>query len=299
MIQRIRRFAAQHDLFRGELVASVSGGPDSMALLHVLVLLGRRPSVLTFDHGLREESVRECALVKRTSEGLGLDCRVVALHLESGPDLAARARAARLSALPDAESIALGHHADDQAETVLDRLMRGSGARGLAAMRPRNGRLVRPLLCVTRADIDAFLSARDIPFVVDPSNVAGTRGAIRTDILPALEALRPSATRGLARSATHLAQDDALLEELAQELVGDGVRLDGPAPLVRRALLAHIRATRGHGETHSRALDAAQVLVEGAGVDIGGGWRLERRRGRVRCVPSRTSRRDDVDPVST
>ena len=300
MIGRVRRFVQQHDLLRGQVAACVSGGPDSMALLHLLVALGHRPHVRTFDHGLRPESGDECRLVERIAQDLGCTVDVVALRLESGPDLAARARAARLANLPQADSVALGHHADDQAETVLDRLMRGSGARGLAAMRPRVGPVVRPLLCVTRGELHAWLGDR--PHVLDPSNDAGTRGRVRA-LLPELEAIRPGATRGLARSATHLAQDDALLDELARPYGGDGVRTDGPVPLVRRALLDHVRRVRGHGEIHSRAVDAAVALVEGAGVDIGDGWRLVRRAGRVRCergcATSRSSGRDDVDPVST
>lgn len=297
---RVRRFVQQHGLLTGRVAACVSGGADSMALLHLLVELGHRPHVVTFDHGLRQASAAECAMVAAESGRLGLTCDVVALGVAPGPGVAARARQARRDALPEADSVALGHHADDQAETVLDRLLRGSGARGLAAMQPRSGRVVRPLLCVTRAEVLRFCAERGVSYVDDPSNASGTRGRLRHQALPLLESIREGATGGLARSALHLAQDDALLDALADEwLSGEGVDTRGPVPLVRRALLKLVRAERGHGEIHSRALDAAQALVEGAGVDVGAGWRLVRHRGRVRCVHSPTSGRDDVDPVST
>ncbi|MCB9759332.1 MAG: tRNA lysidine(34) synthetase TilS [Alphaproteobacteria bacterium] len=289
------RLGLGHALGPEQLAVAVSGGVDSTALMHLLVEAGHRPTVVTFDHGLRPESAAECRFVEAQALALGLPCVQQALGVTPGPGVAARARAARveaMQALPQPR-IALAHHRDDQAETVLDRLMRGSGAGGLGAMRPVQGRFVRPLLPFTRAELRAWVEARGLRWVEDPSNTKGTRGALRHRVLPELEAIRENAGAGLARSARLLAMDDALLNALAARLLApDGVVREAwaaaPEPLQRRAVLSLVREARGHAGLTAAQIDAVLALREvGARVNLPGGWWVALDPDRLRCLPPR------------
>ena len=289
LVDRVGSFCSRHGLLAlGPVAVAVSGGRDSLALLHLLRELDRVALVvLTVDHGLRPGSAEEVARTRAEAESLGLPCRSEALDLQPGPGLQARARAARCAWFerqPELE-VALGHHLDDQAETVLDRLARGSGSRGLAAMRPRRGRYVRPLLEVRRAELTAWLEARGVGWSEDPSNRLGTRGRLRHEVLPALAAARAGAARGLARSGRLLAEDDDLLQRLAAPLIlADGI--DEPAwrraetPLRRRALLALAPALT------ARQVDDLLVLERpGAWIDVMGGERIVLDGDRLRRLP--------------
>ncbi|HQY62397.1 MAG: tRNA lysidine(34) synthetase TilS [Myxococcales bacterium] len=192
------------------IVCAVSGGPDSIALLHVLSLLAKArgsrvaPFQLTacgVDHGLRHAAAAELALAQGVAEGLGVPFTVREVSVATGANLQARARAARHEALlaeADARGgpnalVATAHHADDRAETFLLRLARGAGLRGLAVLPPRDGRLVRPLIRARRADVLTHLSRHGLPSAEDPSNLDRrfARARVRHDVLPALLALDP------------------------------------------------------------------------------------------------------------
>lgn len=250
----------------GRVAVAVSGGVDSTVLLHVLARLaparGWTLEVVTFDHGLRPESAGEAEGVAAMAQALGVPARVVALGLAPGPELQARARSARYAVLDglDAASVALGHHRDDQAETVLDRLTRGAGAGGLGGMAWRRGRYVRPLLEEPREALVAWARANGLRWIEDPSNARGTRGALRHHVIPALEAIRPGAAAAVARSAAWLADDEDLLAGLAGALLTpEGIPREALASahpaLARRAVLRLIRATWGPAVP----VDAAQV----------------------------------------
>ncbi|MCK6523857.1 tRNA lysidine(34) synthetase TilS [Myxococcota bacterium] len=279
------------------LYVAVSGGVDSTVLAAGLRLLGLRPTVVYVHHGLRAAADDEAKVVGALAERLGLPFELIRLRLDPDPaGLSARARAARyaaLDALP-AGDIALGHQLDDQAETVLDRLARGAGARGLAAMRPRRGRFVRPLLFARRAELVAFAEAAGLPWIEDPSNRTRSRGALRHQVLPALELIRAGAAVGLARSAACLAEDDALLSALADPLFTDDGGLSrerlaaAPAPIQRRALLRLTESARGEGadELGARHLDAALGLDHpGAALILPGGYSLVMDDDTLRCLP--------------
>ena len=280
MIDAVREACRRHDLLRGTLAVAVSGGVDSVVLLHVLLELGHRPVVLGLDHGLRPESSDELAFVEELAGQLELDLRSTRLDLAAGADLAARARTARLGwlAAQGFDSVALGHHRDDQAELVLDRLARGAGAGGLAGMAWRRGVFVRPLLGQPRAELVAFAEARGLRWVEDPSNRLGTRGGLRHEVLPALERVRPGAAGAIVRSARRLAEDERYLAARAGELRSDhGVDPDGPPVLVRRALLALVREVAGGlVGLEARHLDAALALGPGGVVQLPGQLRLLR-----------------------
>lgn len=204
------------------VLLAVSGGVDSLTLMHLLARLGRahgaRLEVASVDHGLRPEAAAEVREVGRQAAGLGLPFHPISLNVGAGPNVQSRARDARRAALLalGADRIATGHQQDDQAETVLLALLRGSGASGLAAMRALDPPWCRPLLEEPRAVIAAWARAEGLRWVEDPSNPSSLRGALRA-LMPALERLHGGATRALARSARLLAREDAFLEALTED----------------------------------------------------------------------------------
>ena len=213
----------------GELVlAACSGGPDSLALAAALAFVapraGLRAGAVTVDHGLQEGSADRAAQVAAVLLGLGLDpVRAVAVTVDGvgGPEAAARtARYAALeSAAADlgAAAVLLGHTLDDQAETVLLGLARGSGARSLSGMAPRRGLFLRPLLGVRRQATTGACAALGLSPWADPHNADRrfARVRVRLDALPALEAaLGPGVAEALARTADQLRDDAEVLEKI-------------------------------------------------------------------------------------
>jgi tRNA(Ile)-lysidine synthase len=222
-----RRAITTSGLFtRGDVVlAAVSGGPDSMALLHVLALLraklGHSLVAHGVDHGLRPEAAREIDLAEAVAQTLGVPFGRTRLRVAPGGNLQARARSARYRALAlaareaGARVVATGHHADDRAETVLSRLLRGAGPAGLAVLPPREVDgptaplpLVRPLLWARRSDILAHLTRHDVPFATDPSNrdPRYLRVRIRNELIPLLLTMSPHIVEHLCALADQLLQ---------------------------------------------------------------------------------------------
>jgi len=206
-------------------LVAVSGGPDSLALLHLLAAL-RGPLRLTlaavhFDHGLRPESAAEAAWVVRQAEGLGLPAhlrRTDALRGRSAGVQAAarawrRAEAAALARETGAAWVATGHQRDDQVETLLLKLLRGAHLTRLRGMAPRSGLFVRPLLHLGRADLEAYLRAKGVTWLEDPSNRSPhyKRNRVRHELVPLLESLTDGR---LARRLTALAEQSAQLAAL-------------------------------------------------------------------------------------
>jgi tRNA(Ile)-lysidine synthase len=299
----------------GELVlAACSGGPDSLALAAALAFVapraGLRAGAVTVDHGLQPGSAGRAAEVAVTLRGLGLDpVHSVAVTVDGPGGPEAAARAARYGAMEktaaDAGAVAvlLGHTLDDQAETVLLGLARGSGARSLAGMPPCRGVFTRPLLGVRRTVTVAACEALGLSPWTDPHNADRrfARVRVRLDALPALEAaLGPGVTEALARTAGQLRDDAEVLEVIAEaERAGGGERLSAAA------LAALPAAVRGR-VLRSAALDAgcpagaltaahlARIgeLVTGwhgqRGVDLPGGVRALRRAGRL-CFETDTA----------
>ncbi|MBV9100262.1 MAG: tRNA lysidine(34) synthetase TilS [Candidatus Dormibacteraeota bacterium] len=216
---RVRRAVASAADRRGVLrvgetvLVACSGGPDSSALLDVLARLapprGWRLAVAFVDHGLRPGSEEEGRRVRELAAARGLPFSAVRLSVGQGPSLQARAREARYEGLTGvaaalgASAIALGHTADDQAETVLMRALSAASPRSLVAMGERSGRLARPLLRVWREETVAYCGALGIDPVEDPSNSDRRflRSRVRHELLPALEAVFPGARRRLVTLA--------------------------------------------------------------------------------------------------
>ncbi len=300
---------------RGEhVLVAVSGGPDSTALLAGLAELaggGRlRLTVAHLDHGLRGEEGRgEAAAVTTLAAALGVPCHTHTLALEAGPDLEARARLARYRALAalatevGATRIATAHTQDDQAETLLLRLLRGAGRRGLGAMRPVRGRLWRPLLAISRADVRRFLAERGLPFAVDRTNadLARTRNRVRRLLVPFLTAeFNPRLGPALAALATRLRDEDDFLAAAAAaraaalrtaEGLAVGVAAEPPA-LGRRIVRAWLEdgARRGVTAAHvERVLELAAGRARGA-VAVPGPARVVREGGVIVRRPGREAR---------
>jgi tRNA(Ile)-lysidine synthase len=202
---------------RGAVVlAAVSGGPDSTAMLHVLALLRDRLAFGLFahgvDHGLRPQAGEELDLAETFARSLGVPFTRSRLSVPPGGNLQARARTARWDALRQAaaragaDRIATGHHADDRAETMLIRLLRGTRARGLGVLPPRDGDRIRPLYRARRRDVDAHIARHHLPFAVDPSNgdPRYLRTRVRREVLPALERLNPRVVEHLCQVADEL-----------------------------------------------------------------------------------------------
>lgn len=216
-------------------VAAVSGGCDSIALLHLLAEeaqpRGWRIVVGHIDHGLRLDSREDRRFVEATAEALGLPFRGFSIPPEAwtlrrGGSLEALARRLRrrrlrqLAAEARASWIALGHNRDDQAETVLMNLMRGSHVRGLSGMRAVRPPWIRPLLHVGRSEVRAFAEARGLRWREDSTNqeLWPLRNRIRHRLLPLMESeLSPGVTRVLARTADAFLEVQGLLRALASE----------------------------------------------------------------------------------
>lgn len=227
--QAVARFAADLAALwngSGTLALAVSGGPDSMALLALAAeALPGRIAAATVDHGLRPESATEAALVASLCAELGVNHAIFKVTLDSG-NLQAQARVARYAALAGwieregLAALATAHHADDQAETLLLRLGRGSGVAGLAGVRARGQvpgtrlPLLRPLLGWRRSELAAVIAACGVGAVQDPSNADDRFDRAR--IRKALAQTEWLDVPALAASAGHLADADAALDWAAQ-----------------------------------------------------------------------------------
>jgi tRNA(Ile)-lysidine synthase len=296
----VRRAVEEHALWPpgATIVAAVSGGPDSLALLGTLLALRARGDprapgeivVAHLDHGLRgEASAADAAFVAAFAAERGLRCVVgredvrslARREKRSLEDAARRARYGflrRVAAEVGADCIALGHTRDDQAETVLMHFLRGSGLAGLAGMAPLEGDLARPLLDLGRAETVAYCEARGWQPRYDASNEDPSflRNRIRRELLPTLERYNPRLRETLARNAALIADDERFLEERAREAwvstlaaeTAEAItfRLDGlralPAALRHRLLrAAALRLAGGEQGLEAAHIEAAERLI--------------------------------------
>jgi tRNA(Ile)-lysidine synthase len=310
-LDAVARTIANHRLLspRESILVAVSGGPDSVALLAALLELspgGWRIGVGHVDHHLRGlESRRDRRFVERLAARLGCDVHVAEVRITRGANLEERAREARYDALfalarrNRYRTIATAHTLDDQAETVLHRLARGAGPRGLAGIaRRRADGVVRPLLDVSRKDVLCYLRRRGLGHRVDRTNASArfTRNRIRRRVLPLLaRELNPAIHAALGRAADLFRDDDAALETAARARLRhlgspaglDCGRLQRLAPaLQRRVVRLWIAAERGSLRTINlehveRVRAIAREGADGGSVSLPGGG-VTRTRGRLR-----------------
>jgi tRNA(Ile)-lysidine synthase len=296
------------------VLIGLSGGSDSVALVFLLRDLSENggftvAGLAHLNHQLRTTAHRDEAFCRELAERLNL--RIVVKNEDvkgyargrnlSVEDAARRIRYDFMEQAADAlgaERIAVGHTQDDQAETFLLKLIRGAGLTGLGGIHPRRGRVIRPLLDVSRADLRQYLSERGERWVEDESNedLDNPRNRIRHVVLPELDRAAGASTRpAIARAAGLLREDAEWFDELATrryveltEESSDGLTLEAsallaePPPLRRRILLRALRAAAGGREVGLEHVEAAMAALEGAagGADIPGG-RVERKRGKL------------------
>lgn len=311
------------------IVVAVSGGPDSVALLDVLARLisedgacesvqaasQRRLHIAHLDHMLRgEQSENDAQFVRALADNLGLDITIGAVDIRAAAEAAGRgieetAREKRYDFLlsvaneTGCDRIAVGHTMSDQAETFVMRLIRGAGSRGLAAMRairvlapsPRRSvspspLLIRPLLCITREEVEGYCRERNLEFRTDSTNRDSkyTRNRIRSEIIPAMMAINPRVVSSIARAAQNFASDQDALDSLLSSVM-DAARIEHspdcgqrrpgiaysvtallkqPPGMRRRMIIEAVRLARGArdgglpaGEISATHIRAIEVLL--------------------------------------
>lgn len=338
-LNRVRTTVGKYGMLpaKGRIIAAVSGGPDSMAMLEALLeILGDRAIaaagapedrlvVAHLHHGIRggaadvdAEFVRQYAEARAIRFVLGWE-DVPARAEKERRSLEEAARLARLEFLTRtageerAGAVALAHTADDQAETVLLRLLRGSGISGLSGMRPVRElspgvRLIRPLIEIERSEVERFLAERGVPYRTDETNrdVRFPRNRIRHRVMPLLREIQPRASAVLARAARLLSEAADFLDEAASgalselgaprrgepfEIAVSRFEQIAPAlkgPVLRKAfrLVSGLVMSSGHVGAALRLVTSfASARVEGNRLDLPGGWRMRRSGGRVVFEP--------------
>lgn len=278
------------------VLVACSGGPDSTVLLHALNRLRRDFGITlcaaSIDHGLREESATEVTQVGAFAESLGVPFRSLRIHLASdGPSLQSRAREVRYEALQTlaAESkatrVAVGHTQDDQAETVLARILRGAGLRGLGGIQPRRvDRVIRPLFDCRRSDVLRYAKERGLPFLIDPSNdePAFERVRLRHEILPRLSQEDPKVVEHLCALADQARAYEGLLEAHLPSLPQGQLSLQielvaqlAPATQVQW-LRSWLEQETGVALGRSHLTQVGKLLTAPGEVLLGSGWAVRR-----------------------
>lgn len=243
--------AALQDAPPGPLCVGYSGGVDSTVLLHALAASGREVRTLHIDHGLQPASSEWADHCRAFCGGLGIELTVLRVHVDQiaalGMEGAARAarHAAFAAELREGEILALAHHRDDQAETVLLRLLHGAGIEGLGGMRRlrpfARGQLWRPWLGVARDELVSYARRHGLAWVEDPSNaLAGhaARNHLRHAVLPALQARWPDAARRIAAAAARVAEEADVLDALTHSTL-DALQEAPPEMRDTRGIDAH------------------------------------------------------------
>ena len=257
---------------------AVSGGPDSLALLVLAAEAGCRVTAWHVDHGLRPGSADEADGVAQAATRWGAAFEARTAHCQPGPNLEARARAARYEVLPP--GVLTGHTADDQAETVLLNLIRGAGPDGLAGIDPAR----RPLLALRRTETQALCDAVGLEPVQDPSNLdpAHRRNRIRHELLPLLcDIAQRDVVPIIARSAGLMGGIRDLLDEMAAAIDPTDAKAvaQAPEPLAQMALRRWIQQeTNAEHPPDAAAIERVMAVVrnEARSTEIGGGWSVTR-----------------------
>ena len=293
-IKKIENFIISHGFpaSGATIIATVSGGADSVALLHILLGLGYNVIAAHCNFHLRgEESNRDEAFVAELCRRLQVPLEIkhfdvpqYAAENRLSIEMACRSlRYAWFETLRqnrDAAAIAVGHHSDDNVETFFLNLMRGSGCKGLAAIRPVLGNLIRPLLCVSRAEIEEYLESLGETHITDSTNAQNdfTRNKLRNIAIPALEATFPGITNAIARTTDILRDEDTFMQEAIRrysaEIITesrDGWHIDSARLLAipgNRTLLFRILNAYGFNPTQCGEILASLT----AGTQVGSQW---------------------------
>lgn len=229
MLKTIQAYISKHNLLtrEGKHLVALSGGADSVALLLILKELGYNVDAMHCNFHLRgEESDRDENFCKEICATTGTElhiahfntiefCRMNHVSIEMGARNLRYDYFHKLRHDLNAESICVAHHKNDTAETLLMNIIRGTGVTGLTAIRPKNGAIIRPLLCISRNEIEEYLKERHQGYVTDSSNLVNdiTRNKIRLDIMPILHEINPSVIDAISNTAEHMWQAMPLIDE--------------------------------------------------------------------------------------
>ena len=303
MLNELRAFNRKYHLIQpgDSIVCAVSGGADSMALLWSLYLLKEEwnldLSAAHFNHGLRgAESDRDAAFVADFCQGYGIPFHLGSAQVtpgKKGLEAAARdARYAFLRTLPG--KIATAHTADDNAETVLLHLVRGTGLKGLGGITPQNGNVIRPMLSVTRRQVEELLEEYCVPHITDSSNHTDDflRNRLRHHVMPLLAAENPRIAENMSAMALRLRLDEEALSQMAQTDPGD-IRVSAltqlPPAVRARALEAFLKQS-GIREPEAVHIEKAEALVfskkPSARANFPGGIIIGRNYDRLEVIPA-------------
>lgn len=273
MLNEVCAFIRQHSLLKkgDRVVCAVSGGADSVALLYAMKLLADKLEITVsaahFNHGLRgTESDGDEAFVRALCDRLDIPLQVGSGAVVTGKKgLEAAARNARydfLQSLPG--KIATAHTADDNAETVLMHLVRGTGLKGLGGIMPVNGKVIRPMLRVTRQQVEAFLQENNLRYVTDSSNKTDQflRNRIRHHVMPLLRQENPRIGENLSDMALRLREDESFFQEFARNnRTTDVLQLRQMSTPIRRRVLSDYLEECGIPEPEAAHVEMAENLV--------------------------------------
>lgn len=302
MQNRLLKFAREQNLMApgDTVICAVSGGADSVAMLFALYLLREKLGITLeaahFNHNLRgEESLRDETFVRELCARYEIPLHVASGEIRPGKkglEAAARdARYAFLESLPG--KIATAHTADDNAETILMHLVRGTGLKGLGGIAPQRGKLIRPMLGITRREVEDFLAEWHLPHVEDSTNEtdAFLRNRLRHHVMPLLAAENPRIAENLSQMALRLREDEACLSQLSRyETLPEVETLRTLPSAVRSRMLERFLKGNGVREPEDVHIAQAEALVfsesPSASAAFPGGVTLSRQYGRLTANPT-------------
>lgn len=235
LVKKVKEFIEKEDLFskQDKILVALSGGADSVALTRILITLGYHCETAHCNFELRgEESDRDEDFVRNFCRSLNIKCH--SIHFETRRYAAQQSISIEMAARElrynwfskiceesDCQVVAVAHHKDDSVETMLLNLIRGTGINGLLGIRPKNGNVVRPLLCASRQEVVAYLHRMNQTYVTDSTNLEDeyTRNKIRLNLLPLMEEINPSVKDGLVKTASYLNDISKVYQQAIKESI--------------------------------------------------------------------------------
>ena len=235
LVKKVKEFIEKEDLFskQDKILVALSGGADSVALTRILITLGYHCEAAHCNFELRgEESDRDEDFVRNFCRSLNIKCH--SIHFETRRYAAQQSISIEMAARElrynwfskiceesDCQVVAVAHHKDDSVETMLLNLIRGTGINGLLGIRPKNGNVVRPLLCASRQEVVAYLHRMNQTYVTDSTNLEDeyTRNKIRLNLLPLMEEINPSVKDGLVKTASYLNDISKVYQQAIKESI--------------------------------------------------------------------------------
>ncbi len=325
VLTEVRRFIEDKQLLQNEdsVLVALSGGADSVALLHALNSLKENWGVTMFaahfHHGIRgEEADRDKHFCKALCERYGIPffCEKVDVPLiarESGESVELCGRRLRYRFLDriardiGGAKIATAHHSDDNAETVLWNLTRGTGLAGLAGIPIRRGNIIRPLLRCTRAAIEAYCAENDLAYVTDSTNLSDdyTRNKLRHQVMPVLRELNPGVGESIGRMSAIMRETDEYLNHISEkELKAAKVaygwsceRLLPCEPIILKYAVKNILENAAAPVDFQHTALIIEAMRTNGAVDVGGGYTVSCAQGILRIVPQKTDTDDFCMPI--